>query len=84
MDRLLCSSYQAVHDGTGFRSADGIHVDPVLSPEGEGMDGAFCSIVIHGNVSCIIKIPFYKHKLSLGIFIIQKHVSSGEHRRCGL
>lgn len=46
----FCSFYQAVHDGTGFRSADGIHVDPVLSPEGEGTDGAFCGIVIHGNV----------------------------------
>lgn len=46
----FCSLHQAVHDGTGFRSADGIHVDPVLSPEGEGTDGAFCGIVIHGNV----------------------------------
>ena len=45
----FCSLYQAVHDGTGFCSADGIYVDPVLPPEGEGTDGAFCGIVVHGN-----------------------------------
>ena len=45
----FCSLYQAVHDGAGFCSADGIYVDPVLSPEGEGTDGAFCGIVVHGN-----------------------------------
>lgn len=32
----FCSLHQAVHDGTGFRSADGIHVDPVLSPRVKG------------------------------------------------
>ena len=42
----FCSLYQAVHDGAGFCSADGIYVDPVLPPEGEGTDGAFC-----GNLS---------------------------------
>ena len=40
----FCSLYQAVHDGAGFCSADGIYVDPVLPPEGEGTDGAFCGI----------------------------------------
>ena len=45
----FCSFYQAVHDGAGFCSADGIYVDPVLPLEGEGTDGAFCGIVVHGN-----------------------------------
>lgn len=46
-DCLLLYSLQAVHDGTGFCSADGIHVDPVLTPKGERTDGALCGIVIH-------------------------------------
>ena len=37
----FCSLYQAVYDGTGFCSADGIHVDPVLTPKGERTDGTF-------------------------------------------
>lgn len=45
----FCSLYQALHDGTGFCSADGIHVDPVLTPKGERTDGALCGIVIHRN-----------------------------------
>ena len=45
----FCSLYQTVHDGTGFCSADGIHVDPVLTPKGEGTDGTFCGVVVHGN-----------------------------------
>lgn len=45
----FCSLYQAVHDGTGFCSADGIHVDPVLTRKGERTDGALCGIVIHRN-----------------------------------
>ena len=48
-DRLLLHSLQAVHDGTGFCSADGIHVDPVLTPKGEGTDGTFCGVVVHGD-----------------------------------
>ena len=32
----FCSFYQTVHDGTDFCSADGIHVEPVLSPEVKG------------------------------------------------
>ena len=45
----FCSLYQTVHDGASFCSADGIHVDPVLAPKGEGTDGALSSIVVHGN-----------------------------------
>ena len=45
----FCSLYQAVHDGAGFCSADGIYVDPVLPPEGEGTDGTFCGVVVHGD-----------------------------------
>lgn len=44
----FCSFYQTVHDGTGFCSADGIYVDPVLTPKGERTDGALGSIVVHG------------------------------------
>ena len=45
----FCSLYQAVHDGAGFCSADGIYVDPVLTPKGEGTDGMFCGVVVHGD-----------------------------------
>ena len=28
---------------------DGIHVDLVLTPKGEGTDGTFCGVVVHGD-----------------------------------
>ena len=32
-----------------FCSADGIHVNSVLTPKGEGTDGTFCGVVVHGD-----------------------------------
>lgn len=49
-------AFTAVHDGTGFCSADGIHVDPVLTPKGERTDGALTELSLYQNNS--VNVPF--------------------------
>ncbi len=47
--------YQTVHDGTGLGTTDRIHINPVLTANGERADGTFCRVVVHGNITVIQK-----------------------------
>ncbi len=46
----FCGFDQAVHDGAGLGTAEGVHVGSVFAAMGEGKDGLLGRIVVHGDI----------------------------------